>query len=166
MNADELFQSTGDAYLALIHLENHVGDAVQKISRACANCPRDLIDQLLLDSPSWRGRNLGLAMATIRGLDQHYNSLIAALIKSGGMSIVPLAAGISVAVRDCGCTYSPNMTEALNRTAWDGEIGFALDWLHFTIGLAGAVKPEFADGPNYGQAFITHLEFYTELNRA
>ena len=49
------------------------------------------------------------------------------------------------------------MIDSLDRDAWEGEIGFALDWLHHTTGLGS--MPACKLGPNDGQDFAKHLEF-------
>ena len=56
------------------------------------------------------------------------------------------------------------MIDSLDRDAWDGEIGYALDWLHHTTGLGP--MPACKLSPNDGQDFAKHLEFYTTLNEA
>jgi hypothetical protein len=164
MTADQLFAETGDAYLVLIHLESDVDEAVSRISLATATCPSELVDQLLRDGPSWRERLLGLVMASLQGISEHYDTALDAFHRTGGMSIVPISAALSVAIRDYGCNYTPEMTGSLDRNAWDGEIGFALDCLHHAIGIAAA--PDRMLGPNYGQDFAKHLDFYTTLCQA
>jgi hypothetical protein len=164
MTADELFAQTGGAYLSLIHLEDGVDEAVARISSCCGTSSSQLIDQLLRDGDSWRERLTGLVMASTRGIKQHYDSLICGFQQTGCISIVPMSALISVAVRDRECKYDPSMTNSLDRDAWDGEIGFALDWLHHTIGRGDA--PDRRTGPNYGQDFNKQLDFYTTLNGA
>jgi len=164
MTANELFAETGDAYLTLVHLENGVEDDVATISSVSETCSSQLIDQLLRDGDSWRERLTGLVIASIRDIKEYYDSLLCGFQRTGGISIVPMSAAISVAVRDRECKYDPQMTESLDRDSWDGEIGFALDWLHHTIGMGDA--PERTVGPNYGQEFNKHLEFYTTLNGA
>ena len=137
--------------MSLLHLEDGVDDAVTTITRSFANCSPTDIDQLLINGPSWRERITGLVAASSQDIARHYASLITGFQKTGGISIVPISAAISVAVRDCNCDYKREMTDMLDRHAWDGEIGFALDWLHYTIGDAAA--PDRQLGPNYGQSF-------------
>ena len=161
MSSDELFREIGNGYLSLIHLNDDLGDVVATLTRLADTWPRERVGELLRDGDSWRERLPALVMASRQGLARHYDSLLHALHNSGGISLVPLAAAIAVAVRDFGCPYDPNLTRSLDRNAWDGEIGFALDWLHYTIGMGDV--PERALGPNYGQEFAAHLKFYTEL---
>jgi len=163
MTEAELFADTGDAYLTLIHLEDRVEEAIARISVCADKTSNDLIHELLRNGDSWRERLLGLAIATMRGIDQFYDSLIASLHKTGGISIVPICAALAVAVRDRGCRYNAKMTATLDRNQWDGEIGYALDWFHHAIGISDS--PNELIGPNHGQNFARHLAFYSTLNQ-
>ena len=163
MTEAELFAETGDAYLALIHLEHGVPEAMARISGCADRISDHLIHKLLRDGDSWRERLLGLAVAMIRGIDQFYDSLVASLHRTGGISIVPICAALAVAVRDRGCKYDTAMTATLDRERWDGEVGFAVDWFHYTIGIGNV--PDELTGPNYGQDFARHLDFYAMLNQ-
>jgi hypothetical protein len=163
MTEAKLFAETGDAYSSLIHLEEGVEETITRISACSDKTSNQLIHKLLRDGDSWRERLLGLALGTIRGIDQFYDSLMVSLHRSGGISIVPICAALAVAVRDRGCEYDARMTETLNRDLWDGEIGYALDWFHHAIGIGDA--PEELIGPNYGQEFARHLAFYSMLNQ-
>lgn len=161
MTVEELLAATGDAYLALVHLEEGVADAIPRIS-ACRDRVSDaLIDELLCAELSWRERLLGVSLASMRGADQFFDSLVTSLYRPRGIAIVPTAAALAVAVLDLNCTYNPASTASLDRDAWDGELGFALDWLHFRIGVGNA--PATALGPNFGQDFNAHFEYYRQL---
>lgn len=163
MTEEQLFAKTEGAYLSLIHLESGIEEATGKISACAGSVSIRLINQLLRDGDSWRERLFGLVLASMRGANQFFDSLICSLHKSGGLSIVPICAALAVAVRDSGCKYEPSMTEALDRESFDGEMGFALDWFHYTIGI-GPIPKE-SCGPNYGQSFETQLKFYASLNK-
>jgi len=162
MTDRELFAATRDAYLSFIHLQDAVDESLSKISMYSAKVSDSLIDQLLRDGDSWRERLLGLVLGAMRGLDQFYESLVISLHKTGGISIVPISAALAVAVRDCGCRYDLTKTASLDRDRWDGEVGFAIDWLHYSINMGDA--PLQSVGPNYGQNFCNHLDFYTKIN--
>ena len=164
MNERELFVATGDAYSSFIHLHDAVDESLTRISTCAASVSDSMIDQLLQDGESWRERLLGLVLGAMRGIDQFFDSLLIGLHKTGGISIVPLSAALAVAVRDCGCEYDRTMTASLDRDRWDGEIEFALDWFHYSIGIGDA--PQQSVGPNYGQDYSKHLDFYTRLNQA
>jgi hypothetical protein len=135
MTAETLFDEVDGPYLALIHLEYDVDEAVARISQAGQHCQCHEIDQLLRDGSSWRQRLTGLVMASIHGIEEHYDSLLGGFQKTGGISIVPMSAAISVAVRDRDCKYDLGMSDS----------------------------PECTRGPNYGQDFAKHLNFYTTL---
>ena len=164
MTERELLAATGDACSSFIHLHDAVQESLARIS-ACEDRVSDsLIEHLLQDGDSWRERLLGLVLGTTRGIHQFYDSLIIGLHKTGGISIVPICAALAVAVRDCGCEYDRTMTASLDRDRWDGEIGFAMDWFHYSISIGDA--PQESVGPNYGQDYSKHLDFYTRLNQA
>ena len=162
MDERELLTRTGDAYCAFIHPREAVDESLATIS-ACAHRVSDSsIHQLLQDGESWRERLLGLVLGAMRGIDPFYDSLIISLHKTEGISLVPISAALAVAVRDCGCKYDRKMTASLDRDRWDGEIGFALDWFHHSIGIGDI--PRESHGPNYGQDYNSHLIFYANLN--
>ena len=163
MTEAELFAETGDAYSSLIHLADGVEEAITRISACADKTSNRLIHELLRDGDSWRERLLGLVMATMRGVDEFYDSLIVSLHRTDGISIVPICAALAVAVRDRGCEYNVAMTATLDRDQWDGEVGYAVDWFRHTIGMCDAPKESM--GPNYGQDFATHLAFYETLNK-
>ena len=164
MTERELLATIEDAYTSFIHLDDGVEAAIAKVADCENKVSNSLIDNLLKDGESWRERLLGLVLGATRGIDQFYDSLIAGLHKSGGISIVPSCACLAVAVRDRGCVYCREMTASLDRDRWDGEIGFAMDWFHYSIGIGDA--PRESIGPNYGQDYSKHLEFYTKLNHS
>jgi len=162
MDERELLAVTGNAYDAFIHLRDAVDESLAKISACARRVSDSLIAQLLQEGDSWRERLLGLVLGAMRGIDRFYNSLIVSLHKTGGITIVPISAALAVAVRDCGCQYDRILTASLDRDRWDGEIGFALDWFHHSIGISDS--PQESVGPNYGQDYSKHLSFYTKLN--
>jgi hypothetical protein len=162
ITADQFFAETGDAYLALVHLDNGVDEAVAKISGVASGSSSQLIDDLLIGGDSWRERMTGLVMASLRGIEEHYDSLIKGFLRTGGISLVPMAAAISVAVRDRNCLYDPLAIDSLDRSSWDGETGFAVGWLHHTIGIGAA--PDRNRGPNHGQDFAKHRDFYATFS--
>lgn len=164
MDERELLAVTGNAYYAFIHLREAVDKSLAKISACARRVSDSLIAKLLQDGDSWRERLLGLVLGAMRGIDQFYDSLIVSLHKTGGITIVPISAALAVAVRDCGCRYDRQMTASLDRDRWDGEIGFALDWFHYSIGIGDI--PSESRGPNYGQDYTRHLIFYANLNAA
>lgn len=164
MDERDLLTATGDAYCSLIHLREAVDESLAKISVCARRVSDSLIDQLLQNGDSWRERLLGLVFGAMRGIDQFYDSLLVSLHRTGTISIVPNFAALAVAVRDCGCRYDRQMTALLDRDRWDGEIGFALDWFHYSIGIGDI--PRESRGPNYGQDYTRHLIFYANLNAA
>ncbi len=161
VTVEEFLAETRDSYLPLIHLVDGVEEAVATIAASEHRASRALIEELLCDGDSWRERLLGLVAASLRGVGQFYDQLIVCMYRTRGLSIVPTCAALSVAVRDHGCNYETSMTATLDRELFDGEIGFALDWLHHAIGIRE--MPRIMQGPNSGQVFPTHLDFYASL---
>jgi hypothetical protein len=164
MIADRVFDEIGGAYTTLIHLEPGADQAVAAISRCSESCSYQLVHQLLVEGPSWRERLIGLVVASLHGLDDYSESLLHGFKRSGGIGIVPLSAALAVAIQDGGCAYTHEMTDDLDRGKWDGEVGFALDWLHHTGGMGE--PPSETCGPNYGQDFPRQFDFYRKLNRS
>ncbi|EMB13464.1 hypothetical protein [Rhodopirellula europaea] len=164
MKNQGLFIEIGDAYLQLVHLDAGIDEAVARIQRAAESLTTESISELLRDGDSWRERMVGLVLASHNGIQKHSQDLIAALQNTGGISIVPIYAATSIAVRDFACPYDRKISDSLDRDAWDGEIGFAIDWLHYTIGIGDT--PGKAMGPNYGQDFAKHRSFYAKLSMA
>jgi hypothetical protein len=158
---EELFAETGEAYLYLVHLEDDVDGELARIKACEPLVSNSLIRSLLVQGESWRERLLALVLACLRGVDVFGESLVHCLENSGGISIVPTCAVLTVAVRDFGWNYKPEMIANLNRSNWDGEFGFGLDHFHHEIGLTK--RPETEYGPNFGQSFGRHLAFYTKV---
>lgn len=161
MTVEELFAETGNAYNSLIHLDDGVEDAVSLISKCAPHCSQSFIAELIHAGDSWRERLPGLVLARITGLQSYGENLVRGLMEPRGTSIVPTAALLTVAVRDFGYSCEPSMLDSLDRAAWYGEIGFAIDWLHYETGIGQ--KPLDFSGPNFGQSFRLHFLFYSTL---
>jgi len=160
MTEDEVLAHAGKAYLALIHLEGGAQEAAGVIL-ACEGEVADAVVSGLLVGASWRERLIGLVLACGRGLVPFCDDLLSAMRDLRGISIVPTTAALSVGIADLGYEYSPDQTSTLDRDAFDGEVGFALDHLHHVIGKGE--PPAESSGPNYGQVFKDHRAFYAKL---
>jgi len=160
MTEAELFTETAGAYLTLIHLGEGTTDAVATIL-ACDDRVSEELIAALVTGQSWRERLVGLVLACHRGLPRFYDDLLRGLCDIRGISTIPTAAVLSIAIADFGCAYTESMTASLDRTVFDGEVGFALDHLHHAIGKGAAPAEE--KGPNFGQSFADHRAFYAGL---
>lgn len=116
MTEGGLFAAAGDAYLYLVHLADEVDDELARIKACEPLVSNSLIRSLLIQGETWRERLLSLVLACLRGVDVFGESLVLCLESSGGISIVPTCVVLTVAVRDFGWSYNPEMTTNLNRS--------------------------------------------------
>lgn len=165
MDKDELISACRRSGGIFLHVANFDGVLSDMAKSNMADWSQQISDhmvgELLRDGPSWRERLTALTLASMRGFRGHFDSAIQGFHNSGGMSIVPLAAAISVAIRDGDCRYTPKMTHSIDRSHRSGEFGFAIDWLHFTIG--NGKRPGETKGPDFGQDFEDYVRFYVAV---
>lgn len=158
----ELFSKTGTSYSCLIHLENIGSEDTIASILSCEPLVSDqLIHDLISAGNSWRERLVGLTLACKRDVNCFADSMFLSLHDARGISIIPTFAVLSIAVRYFSNGYSLKQTETLDRSKFDGELGYALDCFHSYIGRS--TKPIAGSGPNYGQQFLDHVEFYKQL---
>ncbi|MDF1660707.1 MAG: hypothetical protein P1V97_02990 [Planctomycetota bacterium] len=160
MTGAEFYGYTKIAYLSFIHLHD-VTESLNLILDCVPRVSDILIREMLLGS-SWRERLYGLVLAGLRDYPPFFSEMHMSLRDVRGLSTVPTAAALSVAITDFDCPYDPAMTMTIGREILDGELGFALDQLHFSIGIGP--KPELSKGPNDGQSFDQHRSFYRYLS--
>jgi hypothetical protein len=58
----------------------------------------------------------------------------------------------------------PSFSEMFDRSAFDGEVGWATDKAMHLAGLRADDVP--GNGPNYGQIFTDHVEVYDWIRSA
>ncbi|MBE7467366.1 MAG: hypothetical protein HS116_28165 [Planctomycetes bacterium] len=161
LTEQQLLNQVQNAYLPLIHLDEGVEVATTIIVKLAPLTPDQLIRNLIATGASWRERLIGLVLATQRGIAAFADAMIVSLNDPRGISIVPTCAALAVAVKHFGYKYSPDRTSALDRSLFDGELGYALDCLHAYLGLSKSSSQD--KGPNYGQEFSQHVCFYERL---
>ena len=81
-----------------------------------------------------------------------------------GISIVPACAALAVLARRGIFGMSQSFADMFDRTAFDGEVGWAVDKAMHYAGLRAGDVP--GRGPNYGQNFEDHIEFYSSIHAA
>ena len=161
MTEQQLLDKVGDAYLPLIHLGEGLDDATAAIIATASDASDNLIWDLIAAGDSWRERLIGLVLACHRGIATFGDAMLTSLGNPRGISIVPTCAALVVAVRQEGYEYHQDQTAGLDRSSFDGEVGYALVNLHAFLGLCG--QRGGGAGPNYGQLFTAHVSFYERL---
>ena len=161
MTEDEFFVRARGAYLKLIHL----GDprpAKKTIIALASECD-DQLTVALLTGDSWRERLYGLVLACHKGIAPFFPDVVRSILDARGISLVPTASVISIAIRDFDCPYPEEQFADANRSAFDGEFGWCIEYIRYDLGMAG--RPSRRSGPNYGHSYDAHREFYRGLCR-
>jgi len=164
MSEDDIFNQTKDAYLCLIHPVRQGDVYRQEIVSVIAlapTVPDELIASMIVGS-SWRERLLGLCMAMANQPAEFTEAMLQSLRDPRCISIVPVCAALAVLARRGVFTMPQSFAEMFDRTAFDGEVGWAADKaMHFAGLLAEDVSGR---GPNYEQIFDDHVEFYSSIH--
>ena len=166
MTADDIFERTQDAYLCLIHPIRQ-GDAYrQEIAPVIALTPSvpDELVAAMITSRDWRPRLLGLCLAMAKRPATFTEAMLQSLRDPRGIAIVPACAALTVLARHGTFTMPQSFSEMFDRSAFDGEVGWATDKAMYFAGLRTDDVPE--NGPNYGQIFADHVEVYDWMHAA
>ena len=111
---------------------------------------------------SWRERLLGLCMAMAKRPAIFTEAMLQSLRDPRGISIVPACAALAVLARRGVFEMSQSFDDMFDRTAFDGEVGWAVDKAMHFAGLRAEDVP--GRGPNYGQIFDDHVEVYSSIH--
>ena len=163
MNKDDIFEHTKDAYLCLIQpirSHNAYREELAPLVALVPSVPSELIADLIT-GVSWRERLLGLCMAMSQRSAIYTVEMLQSLRDPCGISIVPTCAALAVLAQYGAFVIPPSFADTFDRTAFDGEVGWAIDKLMYVAGLRAEDVP--GDGPNYGQIFDDHVEVYSWL---
>jgi hypothetical protein len=163
MTIDDVFAKTGGAYLALIH-----PDLNQEVSRAeiakvigLASAVSDETVVSLIVGTSWRERLVGLCLALSKEPGRFIQAMLDSMRDPRGLSIVPTCAALAVLAREGIFPMGLSFGEDFSNEIFDGEFGWALQKAKYFAGLLpGDVH---GAGPNQGQVFETHFEFYRSI---
>jgi hypothetical protein len=164
MNEDDIFKQTKDAYLSLIHPVRQGDTYHQEIGSVISlapSVPDELVTAMLV-SASWRERLLGLCMAMAKRPANFTEAMMQSLQDPRGISIVPACAALAVLARRGVFRLSQSFGSTFDRTAFDGEVGWAVDKAMHFAGLRTEDVP--GRGPNYGQIFEDHVEVYSSIS--
>lgn len=160
MNEDDILRETGDIYLSLIHPVRPDEDFRKVIAPLVALAPsvRDELISAMIIGASWRERLLGLCFAMAKGPGAFSDVMVRSLRDLRGISIVPTCAALGILARRGLFDISKSFGGEFNRGAFDGEVGWAMDK---AIDLANGKPVQGKErGPNYGQSFQDHIQFY------
>ncbi len=159
INEKELLKKVSSKYLSLIHLSFQDNEVIEliNISKLLNN---KLIQSLIVENFSWRERLLGLFFACSKDVKIFYNPLIQSLQNVKGITIIPTFAVLAICINR-GSLYNFSMVKDCNRNSFDGEVGFAMDKMHYYTGLSATNLVR--KGPNYGQDFEQHYKFYEKI---
>lgn len=161
MSEDDIFKQTQGAYLCLIHPVRRDDTYRRDIAPVIAlarSVPDELVTAMIAGA-SWRERLLGLCMAMSKRSTVFTEAMMQSLRDLRGISIVPACAALAVLTRRGVFAMPRSFAEMFDRTAFDGEVGWATDKAMHFAGLRAEDVP--GRGPNYGQIFDDHVEVYT-----
>lgn len=160
MSEDDIFQQTRGAYLCLIHPARRDDTYRREIAPVIAlapSVPDELIAAMIV-GVSWRERLLGLCMAMSKRSAIFTDAMLQSLRDLRGISIVPACAALAVLSRRSVFAIPQSFAEMFDRTAFDGELGWAIDKVMHHVGLR--TEDVLGCGPNSGQIFEGHVEVY------
>jgi hypothetical protein len=160
MNEDDILKQTKDAYLWLIHPVPQGKAYSPEIASAIALAPSvpDELVVAMIVGVSWRERLLGLYIAMSKQPAMFTEAMLQSLRDPRGISIVPACAALAVLARRGVFGMSASFADMFDRTAFDGEVGWAADKAMHYAGLRADEIP--GRGPNYGQIFEDHIQVY------
>jgi hypothetical protein len=162
MTPDDVLVRTKGAYLCLIH-PLQFGGFWQELAPVIALAPSvpDPLIAAMITGASWRERLLGLCMAMVKGPERFTDAMLQSLRDLRGIAIVPVCAVLAVLARRDVFAMPESFAEMFDRSAFDGEVGWAVDKAMHFAGLRADDVP--GQGPNYGQVFEDHVEVYSSL---
>ena len=161
MSEDDIFEQTKGAYLCLIHPVRRDETFRREIAPVIALAPSvpDALVTDMITGVSWRERLLGLCIAMSKRKAIFAEAMLQSLRDVRGISIVPACAALAVLTRRGAFAMPPSFAEMFDRTAFDGEVGWATDKAMHFVGLRA--EDVTGRGPNYGQIFDDHVEVYS-----
>jgi hypothetical protein len=166
MSEDDIFEQTKDAYLCLVHPSRRDDAYRQEIAPAIAlaSSVPDEIVATMITAAGWRQRLLGLCFAMAKRPATFTEAMLQSLRDPREIAIVPACAALAVLARRGTFTMAQSFSEMFDRTAFDGEVGWATENAMHVAGLRTQAVPE--SGPNCGQIFADHVEVYDWIRAA
>jgi hypothetical protein len=160
MTAEKIMEQTGSAYLCLIHPILKDNTYRQEISPILAVVPHVQNAEIatLIIGNSWRERLIGFVLATATQPENFVKPILQSLQNPRGIAIVPACALLSILTEKNLFKAADILSTNFERTAFDGELGWAIDKIIFHAGLR--TDDVSGRGKNYGQIFEDHREVY------
>jgi hypothetical protein len=160
MTLDDIFDGTGQAYLRMIHpvrKGNAYRQEIAPVLGLSSSVPDELVSSMIVGS-GWRERLLGVCMGMAKGPVAFIDPMLRSLREPRGIVIVPTCAALAVLARRGLLDISQLSAAAFDRSAFDGELGWAVDKARHFAGAELQVSE--GRGPNYGQVFDDQAEMY------
>ena len=166
MTEDDVFIQTKGAYLCLMRptmrdcMYRHELASIPSIA---PQVPDDIVSALILGS-GWRERIIGFALAMAKTPASFVAHVEKSLETPRGIAITPACAFLAVLARAGEFKVEPSFADDLDRSVFDGELGWAIDKMMFHAGL----RPDdiAGRGPYYGQVFEDYIEIYNWFRTA
>ena len=163
MDPAEVMTETRDSYLKLNfpYLENlDCQQAVADILRIEPLADAGTVEGLLT-FPDWRGRLVGHVLAVRKGARQFVPAMLDSLADPRGLAIVPTCAALLLGLADEMPDRWMTRLAAIDRSPFDGEVGWSLDKLTFRLGWSPTDPGEYS--PNEGKDFDLHLALFRSV---
>ena len=160
MTAEKIMEQAGTAYLCLIHPILKDNTYRQEISPILAVVPHVQNAEIatLIIGVSWRERLVGFVLAMATQPEDFVKPILQSLQNPRGIAIVPACALLSILAEKNLFKTADILSNNFDRTAFDGELGWAIEKILFQAGLR--TDDISGRGPNYGQIFEDHREVY------
>jgi len=160
MNPAELMTAIGDSYLWLNIPDIEDSECRQKVENVIR--VERLADaktvEKLLTFEDWRERMVGHVLAIRKGPRQFVSAMLDSLAAPRGLAIVPTCAAlVSGLADDEPNEWMPRLL-ALDRSPFEGDIGWSLDKMTFHLGWS--VEDPGGYSPNDGKNFDLHLALF------
>ena len=124
----------------------------------------DNIVASLISTGGWREHVLGYVLAMAKTPSRFVGHVQASLGRPCGIAITPACAFLAVLARSGEFKIERLISDAFDRGAFDGEMGWAIDKAMFHAGLR--LDDVGGRGPYYGQIFEDYVEVYDWVRAA
>ena len=160
MSPAELMTELGDSYLWLNIPDIVDPECRQKVENILDAEP--LTDSAtveeLLTFEDWRERVVGHVLAVRKGPRQFASAMLGSLAAPCGLATVPTCAALVLALADDNPDEWLPYCAALDRTLFDGDVGWSLDKMAFHLGWSANDPGGYS--PNDGKEFDVHLSLF------
>ena len=167
MDQEQIMQRIGSAYLALVHPEYNsanLAQDLQPIVEITPLVPDGVVSDMLRAGLSWRERVVALAVAVGKRKPGFIQDMIGSLSDPRGLAIVPACAAVVVATNSNAPDGIEESCSELDRNAFDGQMGWALEKMYHYLGLSEHDPP--GNDPNDGQNFEAQLAMFRQMRKS